>query len=179
MTEARVAGPLEELLRFSLDDPIELDVIFCDLVHARDPNPGGPYELRLRGTRTSDGARVKGYVPLAQVEGSLLEAGAIAALVDTGGLPQGGGHMAVPLLRHTITLTKRRRGNGDMRFEVAVRDAAAGGDVAQYRRALQDAAEQLLPVLKREGYAVGAADVISIADTLFAVRINRVKGGGR
>lgn len=178
-SEARVAGPLEQRIQFSLDTPVELDVVFCDLVHAREPSHGGPFDLRFRGTRLSDHARVRAYVPLAQVEGALLDAGALAAAVRTDGLPAGGGGMAVPLEHYALTFTKERRGNGDMRFAVQVRDGAAGGDVALYRRGLEQAADEILPALAKRGLAAGAAEVVIIADALFAVRVNRRRRGAR
>lgn len=179
MTESRVAGPLEELQRFGLDEPVDLDVAFCDLVKARDVTQGGPYELRFRGTRQPDGARVRGFVPLLQVEGGLITSGAMAQPVDTDAPPLDKSPVAVPLQKYSLTLTKRRKGNGDWYFEVAVRDGAQATDLTAYLRCLRDAADQALPVLRSRGLAVGSAEIISIAGQLYAARLTRQEGGAR
>lgn len=173
MTTAHTDKPLEETLRFSLDDPVAIDISYCDLVHAREPNPNGPFELRIRGTRQPDGATVRGFIPLLQVEGALLHCDALLQPIDQAQLPQGErSHYAVPLVKWALTFTKRRKGNGEWRYDVAVR---RGGDpevdLRHYLRCLHDAADRALPVLTAHGFAVGAAEVISIAGTLFGARV--------
>jgi hypothetical protein len=78
----------------------------------------------------------------------------------------------VPLVKWALTFTKRRKGNGEWRYDVAVR---RGGDpevdLRHYLRCLRDAAEHALPVLTAHGFAVGAAEVVSIAGTLFGARV--------
>ncbi len=172
--------PLEETLRFSLDAPVDLDLSYCDVVRAREPNHSGPFELRIRGTRQPDGKHVRGFVPLLEIEGALLDVKALLAPVDTEGLgPSEKAFVAVPLAKYALTITKRRKGNGHWWYEVAVRDGAAAVDLAQYLRALHDAAEQAVPVLEQHGFRVGAAEVISMAGELFAVRTRRADGGAR
>lgn len=172
--------PLEEPLRFSLDTPVDLDVAYCDVFRARDPNHAGPFELRFRGTRQPDGLRVRGFVPLLEIEGALIHAGALQQPVNVDAIGPGErAFVAVPLLKFALTLTKRRKGNGQWWYEVAVRDGAQALDLAQYLRSLRDAAEHAVPVLAAAGYSVGAAEVISIAGTLFAARITRTDGGAR
>jgi hypothetical protein len=173
VTTAHTDKPLEETLRFSLDDPVAIDIAYCDLVHARDPNPNGPYDLRIRGTRQPDAVAVRGFLPLLQVEGALLSSGALLQPIDVAQLPAGErSHYAVPLVKWALTITKRRRGNGEWTYDVAVR---RGGDpevdLRHYLRCLHDAADRALPVLAAHGFAVGAAEVISIAGTLFGARV--------
>lgn len=166
--------PLEETLRFSLDEPVEIDVSYCDVVRAREPNHSGPFELRIRGIRQPDGAHVRGFVPLLEIEGSLIHAGALLQAVNTDGIaPTERAFVAVPLAKFALTVTKRRKGNGHWLYEVTVRDGAQAVDLAQYLRSLRDAAEHAVPVLQGKGYPVGAAEVISIAGQLFAARSNR------
>lgn len=173
---ARGAVP-EEDLRFSLDEPIEIDVQFCDLVNARNPNHSGPYELRFRGTRQPDGARVRGFVPLLEIEGPMIAAGVITSAVDTDvRADHSRGPCEVHLLKHAVTITKRRKGNGAWAYDVEVRSGTAAVDLKRYQRCLKDAIEAA-NTLKEQGYAVGSEDVTRIADSLFAVRTNRMEGG--
>jgi hypothetical protein len=166
--------PLEEPLRLPLDEPVDLDVAWCDVFRAREPNQAGPFEMRFRGTKQPDGLRVRGFVPLLEIEGPLIHAGALLQPVNVDALGPGErAFVAVPLVKFALTLTKRRKGNGHWLYEVAVRDGAQAVDLAQYLRSLHDAADHAVPVLQAHGYSVGAAEVISIAGTLFAARINR------
>lgn len=170
--------PLEEALRFSLDEPVDLDVAYCDVVRSRESSHSGPYELRLRGIRQPDGRHVRGFVPLLEIEGALISAKALEDPVNVDALPpHERAFVAVPLLKFALTITKKRKGNGHWWYDVAVRGGAGAADLAQYLASLRDAAEKAVPVLEERGFRVGAAEVISIADTLFAVRINR-RGDG-
>ncbi len=175
-TPAPRAAAVEHELRFGLDEPVEIDVQYCDVVSARPQTNAGPFELRFRGTRQPDGVLVRGFVPLLEIEGPMVAAGVIDTLVNTDGVAQGVRPVAVPLLKYALTITKRRKGNGAWSYDVDVRSLAAAVDFAQYLRALKDACEAA-PLLQKEGYAVGAADVIKIADSLFMVRTNRKEGG--
>lgn len=178
-SERAADKPLDEPLRFSLNEPVELDVTFCDAFRSREPSHTGLYELRLRGVRQPDGIRVRGFVPLAELEGGLLGAKVILSPVNVDAIPPGErAFLEVPLLHYALTITKRRKGNGDWWYEVVVRDGAGAGDVAQYARCLKDAGEAAR-ALTAQGYPVGSEDIISIADSLFLVRINRGEGVSR
>ncbi|MBX3173243.1 MAG: hypothetical protein KF709_02470 [Gemmatimonadaceae bacterium] len=171
----RSERPIERTFRLSLDEPLVLDVSYCDLVHAHEPNVG-PFALRFRGTRQPDAQLVRGFVPLVEIEGGLLTSGALARPLDTSGLPPGDrGFLAVPLVHFALTLTKRRKGNGTWMVEVGVRRGVAT-DLQQYLQLLSAAAEHAVPVLTKHGLYAGSAEVISIAGQLFAARTNRMEG---
>lgn len=180
MTTARATRPIEHLVTLALDEVLELDVAFCDLVHARDPNPNGPFELRFRGQRRPDGAFVRFFAPLTQIEGALLGADVLRAPVSTDDVPTMGQGVppAVPLAEHALRIVKVRRGNGAFAYDVAVRVARDGSDVAAYVQALRDAAQHALPVIAAAGFAVGAAELISVAGALHAARTYRTAREG-
>lgn len=179
MTATAQRAPIvEEDLRFSLDEPVEIDVSYCDVVPARPQTNAGPFELKFRGTRQPDGQLVRGFVPLLEIEGPMVAAGAIESLINTDGVAHGARPVAVALLKYALTITKRRKGNGTWAYDVDVRSGSAAVDLKQYLRALRDAGEAAL-ALQGQGYAVGATDVITMAGQLFAVRVNRKEGGGR
>jgi hypothetical protein len=170
--------PLEEHPRLSVDVPIEIDVSYCDVVPARDASHGGPFDLRFRGTRQPDGTLVRLHVPLLEIQEGLLAAKALAAPVNTAGVPMQDERpmLAVPLLQWALTITKRQvRPRTHWHYDVEVR-SGAHVDLQHYMRAIRDAAERVAPMLTERGHAVGAVEIISIADTLFARRSSSHQG---
>lgn len=173
--------PLEEPQRFGLDVPVTIDVAFCDLMRSREPQHDGPYVLRIRGIRQPDGARVRAFVPLHEIEGGLLASQALLAPVNTDALSgaSDSAFVAVPIVQFALTFTKRRKGNGQWWYDVAVRHGARAVDLEAYLQLLRAAADKAVPVLRERGFSVGAAEVISIADTLYAARTIRAEGTAR
>lgn len=172
--------PLESLVKLALGEELQLDVAYCDLVLARDPNPNGPYELRFRGLRQPGGEAVRFFAPLTQIEGALLHAGVLSDLVKTDHVPARGAGVppAVALNAYALTITMVRRGNGQFSYTAQVRDKTDHMQLTRYLQALHDAAEHAAPILRNAGYAVGAADIISVAGVLYAQRTHRHIPGG-
>lgn len=159
----------EQVVRLSVDLPLALDVQFCDLCRAQAGAPHGePLELRFRGQRLDDGEMVRLYLPLSEIEGPLLGAGALTERVDTDDLPRDKNPLReVKLDRSALTITKVRKGNGAFAYQVAVRQPATALEPRRYMAALSYALDKAVPELAKRGYAVGAEDVINIAGQLF------------
>jgi hypothetical protein len=171
---------LEDTIRLSIEEPLAIDVTFCDLVRApMTAQHGEPLELRFRGQRHPDGRHVRLHVPLSEIEGALISAGALAKLIDQSKMPSNVARpmLEVPLLKYALRITKLRAGNGSIRYDVQVRRPAPVLDLEGYLQTLRWAADTAAPELQKRGFAVGAADVISIAAAVYADP--RHQSGGR
>jgi hypothetical protein len=155
----------EENVRLSIDEPIDIDVTFCDV--CRTPagaQHGEPLELRFRGQRHPDGKGVRVYVPLGEVEGELIGSGALKGAINTTDLPAGPDPLReISLDKHALTITKYRKGNGVHSYRVRVRRRARLVNPEGYLQALRFALDKAVPELTARGFSVGASDVISIA----------------
>lgn len=155
----------EKHYNLSLDETLELDVRFCDLVAGRDH--GSPYQVRFRGTRAGTHEGLRLYFDLEDVEGPMLHERILAAAVERPSRVDSATRVELRLEKWALTFRKYRVGGGRMKVEVRPRGAPA---TALFTRALEEAADQVVPALTARGYAVGTEDVITIARDLMRAR---------
>lgn len=158
----------EKHYNLSLDEVLELDVRFCDLVAGRDH--GSPYQVRFRGTRAGTHEALRIYCDLEDVEGPMLHERILAAQVERPSRVDAATRVELKLERWALTLRKYRVGGGRIKVDVRPRNQQV---TEQYQRALEEAADKLAPALTARGYAVGAGEVITIARDLMRARTHQ------
>ncbi|MHB1297323.1 MAG: hypothetical protein ACYC0B_02240 [Gemmatimonadaceae bacterium] len=174
--DERAVRPLESKVTLGYGESIDIDVAFCDLVLAQDPEV--MHDVRFRGTERPSGARVRLWIPLEEIEGPLVHEGVLRQHVKGRmdlSVVDKGNSLAIPLEQWKLRITKHRTGNGRWKYTVEALDpsrAEARGQriAAEYLRDIRIAADEIAPQLTERGHAVGSAEIISIAGELFARR---------
>ena len=163
-------SPVETIIRLGFDETIAMDVRYCDLVLGRDPSAS--YEVRFRGARRPEMSSVRLFVPLEEIEGPLVHEGLLRTSIafDPQAIDRTNSQ-EVKLEKYALRIMRQQTGRGRWRYQVqAIDGGASDHGVQQFLAAIQAAAAHIAPALKAAGYSVGAAEIISIAGQLDAMR---------
>jgi hypothetical protein len=170
MAEAAAGTPI---IRLAPGEDVHLDVDFCDVV---PPNRGETDpSVRFKG-RVVAGAR-KGELVRVFVDASAAEVPMTRHGVLRGALPElADGETAAPvaLARKRLTIHRVQGKNQITWFDIRPREGVIAAEderlLADYHWAFAQARNEIAPLLQRDGYPVGAAELLTIADTLFHAR---------
>lgn len=163
------------VVRLSAGEVVHLDVEFCDLVPARRGDT--EESIRFKGRRVDatgrGGELVRVFVDAAGAAVAMQKSGVLRG--DLPALPAGEGVVPLPLVHKRLTLQRveSRRG-GWTSLDIRPREGAIAAEdetlLADYQWALAHARNQFAPQLCSDGYPVGAAELLSMADALMTAR---------
>lgn len=162
MTTARPGDRRPEKdVRLGFGEAVDIDVLFCDLVPGREHE--SPYQVRFRGYRAGTDEGIRFYCELDAIEGPMLHEQILRHHVTRPDAMNRDTRAEIPLEQHALTIERYRVGNGTGKYRVTVRDDR---DVKRFARAVEAAADTVVPVLRDRGFAVSGADVITVAREL-------------
>lgn len=162
------------VLRLSAGELVHLDVEFCDLV---PPNRGETEEaIRFKGRRIDAhgkaGELVRVFVDAAGAAVTMRKSGVLRGELPT--LPEGEAVQPVPLAHKRLTIRRVQGRNNVTWLDIRPREGALAAEdeqlLADYHWALALARNEFAPLLHSDGYPVGAAELLTMADVLMTAR---------
>lgn len=167
-------SPSARIVRLAAGESIELDVEFCDLVPANVATEGP--SLRLKGRRVGPDGRpgelVRVFLDVEMAETPMRKSGVLRAPLPD--LPRGETVLPVPLNRKRLTLRRVEGKNRVTWLEIRPREGVVALEdeeiLGDYHWALASARNHYTGLLQSDGYPVGAAEIVTMANELFHER---------